>query len=414
MNANFDPDLLLSQIRGHLGGLAAFWRERGIDPSGGYNTVFDPSGRTIPTTYKTLVAQTRILWTCSSLASHTGDESWLTLAKHGYDYLLRSFYDDRYGGWFWSVDSGGAADEAKLMYGQTFALYALCAYASASGDAAARDAAAATFDSMHATADVRYGGFWENVDRRWAPEDSESGRRKSLDIHLHLMESFTSLARLTGDPTHRRRLAEVRALLLDRMIDPVAGVGGNQYSHDWTPLEPMVIDRTWIAERTTGARAPGAFTTSYGHNLELGWLLGDADEVLDGDRTAHVGLVDHMAAHTLKYGFDAELGGVYREGPPLGAATDTDKEFWQNAEALIGFLHAFEVTNKREYAEAFAATWSFARAHLIHPELAEWRIRTTRTGTVVDDSLGNQWTGGYHTVRAALECVKRLERLQKA
>ena len=408
----FDAAGLLGQVEDNVRGLTAFWVARGIDPRGGYNTVFDRDGVVVPTSLKTLVAQTRILWTYSSLAQATGDERLIELARHGYTYLQRAFHDGKYGGWYWSVDDSGPRDTAKLMYGQTFALYALCAYAGVTGDTGAQDLATATFEDMHQAADLQYGGFWENIGRDWAPEDTESGRRKSLDIHLHLMESFTALARLTGEPTHRRRLAEIRDLLLARMIDPASGGGGNQYTGDWVPLEPIVIDRTWIAERVEGeVQPPGQFTTSYGHNLELGWLLGDADEVLTGDRTLHTELVDHMAAHALKYGYDHDAGGVYREGPPLGPATDTDKEFWQNAEALIGFLHAYELTGKEEYAAAMAATWRFAQAHLIHPTLAEWRIRTTRTGDPVDDTLGNQWTGGYHTVRAALECQARLRSL---
>ena len=412
MADDFDPAALLVQIKANLDGIARFWRQRGIDPAGGYHTIFSANGKVLDDPRKTLIAQTRILWTYSTLAQVLGDESFLPMAAHGFHFLVDQFHDERFGGWYWAVGGDAPDDHAKLMYGQSFALYALCAYAASSGSAEARDLAVETFDAMHNAADVAYGGFWENIGVDWTPENTQSGRRKSLDIHLHLLEAFTALAQLTGDPTHLRRLREVRQLLLDKMVDPVFGIGGTQYDAAWTPLEPIVISRTWIAERIGDeAQPPGQFTTSYGHNLELGWLLGWADDVLDGDSRLHTGLVDRMGAHTLRYGYDATFGGVYREGPPLGAATDTDKEFWQNAESLTGFLHLFELTGKPEYAEAFSATWSFAKQHLIHPGLQEWHIRTTRDGTMIDDSLGNQWTGGYHTVRAPIECVRRLNSL---
>jgi mannobiose 2-epimerase len=333
------------------------------------------------------------------------------MAGHGMRYLERVFLDRDNGGWHWSAEAGEPKDRAKLMYGQSFALYGLCAYA-ALGDKAAGELAVATFDAMHQAADLAHGGFWENLGPDWSPEPTESGRRKSLDIHLHLLESFTSLAALTGSAAHLRKLAEIRQLVLAKMVDPATGAGGNQYSADFTPLQPIVIGRTWIAERLPGqVDPPGQLTTSYAHNLELGWLLGKADAVLGADPAEHAALVDRIAEHTLAYGFDHERGGVYREGPPLGAATDTDKEFWQNAEALVGFLHAYQLTGKPRYAEAFALTWDFAKRFLIHPTLAEWRIRTTRTGAVLDAWLGNQWTGGYHTVRSAIECAARLAAL---
>ncbi|MDR0782861.1 MAG: AGE family epimerase/isomerase [Propionibacteriaceae bacterium] len=412
LTPGFDPVIILGEVEANLRGLAEFWLVRAGDPAGGYQTVFDAEGAAQVETVKTLVAQTRILWTTASLSAYTGESAFVELADYGVDYLIDHFHDPVYGGWYWSIDREGPQDPAKLMYGQTFALYALATCATITGNQRALEYARHTFDVIHQAADLAYGGFWENIDRAWAPEDSPSGRRKSLDIHLHLLESFTTLAALTGEPTHRRRLAEIRDLVLRQMIDPISGVGGNQYDAAWRPIEPIVIDRTWIAERLTEeAQPPGQFTTSYGHNLELGWLLGLADEVLDSSAGLHRNLVDHMAAHTLRYGYDVDFGGVYREGPPRGPASDTDKEFWQNAEALVGFLHAYELTGKAEYSEAFAQTWSFAKRCLIHPTLAEWRIRTTRSGTLVDASLGNQWTGGYHTVRAALESQRRLTRL---
>lgn len=168
-------------------------------------------------------------------------------------------------------------DPAKLVYGQGFAIYALAVYGAAAHDDDALRLACETFDLLHVHAvDATYGGYLENLDSDWTPFAAPPGEseRKSLDIHMHLLEAFTELAVATADATHLRRLSEVRELILTRMIDPLSGVGGNQYDRQFRPLDPVVIDRTWIAERTTPEqRGPFAPSTSYGHNLELGWLL---------------------------------------------------------------------------------------------------------------------------------------------
>ncbi|MDR1427359.1 MAG: AGE family epimerase/isomerase [Bifidobacteriaceae bacterium] len=402
------------QLSDHLDGLARFWRERAVDPVAGYHTVFDAEGRADPETVKSLIAQTRLLWSCTALARVTNDSAFADLASFGLDYLVAAFGDNRAGGWYWTVRPDGTPlDSAKLIYGQSFALYALATCAEVLHDDAAHQAAARTFDAMESAVDARYGGYLENLDRDWNPERTPSGERKSLDIHLHLLESFTVLARLTGEERHRRRLGEVRGLILDKMIDHAAHAGKNQFTVDFRDVLPIVIDRTWIAERLESPPpAPQFLTTSYGHNLELGWLLGEADQVLEGSAAVHTDLVDAIGDHTLTWGYDAQYGGIYREGPMTGPATDTDKEFWQNAEALVGFLHAYQLTGRPEYFDAFAHTWEFANRHLIHPTAAEWRIRTTRDGQVIDGALGNQWTGGYHTVRAAIESVRRLKSLE--
>ena len=44
--------------------------------------------------------------------------------------------------------------------------------------------------------------------------------------------------------------------------------------------------------------------------------------------------------HGLKNGIDPEYGGVYTEGPHAGGVYDMEKEFWQQAEVMIGMLEA--------------------------------------------------------------------------
>jgi hypothetical protein len=45
--------------------------------------------------------------------------------------------------------------------------------------------------------------------------------------------------------------------------------------------------------------------------------------------------------HTVKYGYDRKMA-VYTQTDHEGQAIITDKEFWQNSEALVGFLDTYE------------------------------------------------------------------------
>src|SRR5262249_6922167 len=148
----------------------------------------------------------------------------------------------------------------------------------------------------------------------------------------------------------------------------------------------------------------------YGHSLELAWLLGQADALI-GDEGASDACIASLTRHALRHGYDHENGGVYRHGPSRVGATDTEKLFWVNAEALVGFLEGHRVTGDDVFLDAFIGTWDFARNHLVHPTLGEWRTRVTARGDVIDDHLGSPWKAGYHTGRAALESVKRLDAL---
>lgn len=167
-----------------------------------------------------------------------------------------------------------------------------------------------------------------------------------------------------------------------------------------------------------GLRRPGAageqaatFSTSYGHNVELAWLLNRAAEVggwPSGRLAADTrGLVDH----SLRYGFDERLGGVYDAGPYQGPPYAEVREWWQNAESLVGYLDAYERLGDGRYLEAFRRTWESAKAYLIHPRLGEWRVYLDRDERVIKADLGHPMKTIYLTGRALIECCARLQRM---
>ncbi|NJL72241.1 MAG: hypothetical protein HC888_11990 [Candidatus Competibacteraceae bacterium] len=92
-------------------------------------------------------------------------------------------------------------DRSKLTYGQSFAIYALSEYAMASGDQRALEMAMETFKSLSSlAADPVHGGFREFMEEDWSAKQPGvyGGDRKSLDVHMHLMEAFTNLYEATG------------------------------------------------------------------------------------------------------------------------------------------------------------------------------------------------------------------------
>ena len=115
--------------------------------------------------------------------------------------------------------------------------------------------------------------------------------------------------------------------------------------------------------------------------------------------------------HAVEHGVDWEVGGGYRDGAAAGGALVLDKEFWQNAEVLVGFLDGYELFGKKEYLDAFEAVWRFVQAHVIIPDVGEWRTLVDRRGAPIDANIGNPWKVAYHTGRAMIECTERLERL---
>lgn len=392
-----------------------FWTERGVDETyGGYLTCFDAAGELLEAdTDKYIVTQTRMIWGFSIFHLIDPDEPrYHQAARQGVDFFIEHFWDDDRGGWHWKVARDGALiDDGKVVYGQSFAIYALATYYLATGDERGLSYAVRTFDLLQTyCADVARGGYYENMEADWslAPGGIYAGDRKSLDIHMHLLEAFTVLAQATGAEVHRRRLQETIDVILTYMIDPRSGCGGNQYDLAFNPIPAIAIHRTWNADREGEAVATPTDTTSYGHNVELAWLLVRAGEVLDMPRDTYEGVARHLVDHALAFGLDREHGGLYRDGPHDGPALVRDKEFWQNAEALVGFLDLFEITGEVRYLEAFERTWDFVRRHMINHDLGEWRTLLTPAGEPLVASIGNPWKACYHSGRAVHEAIRRI------
>ena len=109
----------------------------------------------------------------------------------------------------WVTDrKGNVLDNGKLVYGQTFAIYALAEYYMATGDERGIEYAEKTFDALKKyAADTFYGGYFENFKEDWTLESAGvyGGDLKSLDIHMHTMEAYTTLYEATHKEVHKQR-----------------------------------------------------------------------------------------------------------------------------------------------------------------------------------------------------------------
>lgn len=416
-----------SDMEGFLKKSVTFWLENGIDREhGGYLVCFDADGKpmkelaVLTPDDKMIVTQTRMIWGFSAmLRSGLAARYGLTkrceeAARQGVNFFIRKFWDEKHTGWAWVTDRRGTVlDNGKLLYGQTFAIYALAEYYMATKDQRGLDYAEKTFDAvMKYTADLRYGGYLENFREDWTPESPGvfGGDLKSLDIHMHAMEAYTALYEATGKEIHRRALTDVIYVILTHMVDYHYWCGRNQFSADFTPRPAISIKRTWNYDRNPeNANKNPLDTTSYGHNIELAWLLNKAYEVL-GEPPARE-LTRRFADYTIDNGWDHVNGGIYRDGLHDGRLVVSDKEWWQNFESLTGFFDAYQATGDERYLQIFMKLWAFDKRYFYHEAVGESRQLLAADGKPVIGDMGNQWKCMYHTDRAMMECCLRMETL---
>jgi mannobiose 2-epimerase len=399
--------------------LLPFWLERMEDPLyGGFITHFDEFGADTGEDNKSLISQTRSIYTLASAhRAGYGDGKCAQLAKKGVDFLINNMWDNEYEGFYWMTDrSGKVLKDDKVLYGHSFALYCLSEYAIISNDPISLEYAEKTFSLIQKHCyEPKYGGYLEMFDRSWKPAGPgrAGGDRKTLDVHMHLMEAFTCFYECSQKEYHKLKLIEVIKLLIDKILHPEFRTGIPQFYPDWKQAPQIKFDVIWGWDRYTDGeqKANPSDNTCYGHNAEFAWLLIHALKVLKFDISDYYDILIRIFEHTVNNGIDTKYGGVFVEGPHMGGVYDTEKEFWQQAEVLIGMLDAYLMTGDPKYWQAYKNVLDFTFNKVINHKVGEWWPLLSREGEPIWRHMGHEWKTNYHTVRAMIQSIKRLDRI---
>lgn len=386
--------------------IAPFWYDKSIDHEhGGYIIDFDAQGRRKSRCTKMIVTQARTVWLFSRMAraGYRRDE-YLAAADVGYQFLKDKMWDATNGGFYWEVDVTG---EQKLkpnkhLYGQSFALYALSEYYLASGKQEVLDFAVRFFNLLEVKAyDKTYGGYRESFTPDWTPTPLDEGSYmgtpsniKLMNTHLHLMEAITTFYRATKVPVARERLLELVNIQSNTVIRKTLGGCTDKYDLDWTPR----LDADYAQ-------------VSYGHDIENVWLLMDTCNAVNLSIYPFGDLYTTLYDYSLKYGYDPAAGGFYYYGPFNQPASNRNKSWWVQAEALVSTLWMYRFTDDPKYLALFDKTLEFIEQHMVDWEHGEWHSSVTPDGQARGDKA-NPWKAGYHNGRAMIECIELLKAWQ--
>lgn len=394
--------------------LIPFWAARAVEPRfGGFQTNYDSNGKRTKVTEKSLLSQCRAIFTIAHamrLGFHwPGGREAL---QQGIDFLFKHFRDPQYDGYYWIVEADGTPkDDNKIIYGHSFLIYGLAEYALLTGDEVAKREARRIFDLLQEkVADQEHGGYFEHFNRQFNLKKARGdfNSHKSLDVHMHLMEAFTTLYELTQAAAHKKALMEVIDLIFDKMVDPETRTGISMFTAEWQPIPNVELETVWGRDRFN-EEGKGVDITSYGHNIELAWLYLHAQDILGIPRKKSLDRVLPIYEHTYEKGVDWKYGGLYVEGKRRGAVTEPTKEFWQQAEGMVGFLDAYLLTGNKKYLDAFYNVHDFVFSKMINWDLGEWLALLDEKGNVIWDYMGTSWKVFYHTVRGTCQVIRKLE-----
>ncbi|MGF7141085.1 AGE family epimerase/isomerase [Roseimarinus sediminis] len=391
----------ISALSQELERIMDFWSVEMIDKeNGGFYGAMDHFGKIKADATKGAVLNARILWAFSATFRFGKKARNQEMARRAYTYFMEHFRDREHGGVYWELDARGRPlNTRKQAYAQGFAVYGLAEYYRALGDEEALEAAFALFHDIETHFyDQEHGGYIEALaadrsaldDMRLSAKDANEP--KSMNTHLHLLEPYTNLYRCRKDPQLAEAIRRLIRVFLDHIIDAKTAHFQLFFEMDWKVKSDIV---------------------SYGHDIEGSWLLAEAAEVL-GDR-ALIDEVNAMALRmcevTLAEGTDRrEAGQLSLFNEREGEALDSDKHWWPQAEAMVGWVNAWQLSGKESYLEAAQEVWTFIQKKLIDQQNGEWYWRVDAAGKPCEEEeKAGFWKCPYHNSRALIEVLERTE-----
>jgi mannobiose 2-epimerase len=381
--------------------IATWWIEKSQDGEfGGFFGEIDFAGEVVPNANKGIILNARILWFFSQAAREYSSSEYRQIADKAYHYLIEYFDDPEHGGVVWELDHRGHCIKGKKQtYAQSFAIYGLSAYYLLTKRQAALDKALEYFRLIENRAiDAQFGGYLEAFSQSWGELNdvrlSEKDRNspKSMNTHIHVLEAYTCLYRASLSPAVGDALKQLISTVCNKIL--------NKETH-----------HLYLFQAIDWSDQSDCF--SYGHDIECSWLIWDALTAL-GDaklQAEYRSTVLKMAEVCLVQSI-GDLGQVCDQFSFVDKKKHRDSFWWVQAEALVGFLNAYQLSGNPAYIKACESIWRFTQEQHIDLEKGEWHWIAKReqdpTNAIYKAGF---WKAPYHNGRAMMEAAELIRQI---
>ena len=386
-----------TEVFDELSNILGYWINNTIDDKGGgFFGRVDNNNTPDPLAPRGVVLNSRILWTFSTAYLFEKNPAYLQMASRAYRYIVDHFIDRKHGGVFWSVDHNGAMlNGRKQIYGLAFCIYGLAEYYKATRETMALHLAMNLFEHIEKYSfDYKQGGYFEAFTQGWKPADDlrlsekDNNEKKTANTHLHVIEAYANLYTVSPNEQLRENIKHLLDVFEQHFIDPV------------THHLRLFMDENWLSRSSL---------ISYGHDIEAAWLLLHCSKTI-----GNAGYISRFKELSLKItdaaaeGLDEEDGGLWYEYDPAFDELVKEKHSWPQAEAMIGFLNAYQLSGNEKYLQHSVNAWEFIKLHIKDHDNGEWFWGVNADYSVMQKEKAGFWKCPYHNTRACLELMKRL------
>lgn len=385
-----------AELQQELAEILDYWMKYTVDHEQGgfYGSV---NNENIPdkNAAKGIVLVSRICWSFSAAYRYTKQQQHYEMASRAFQYIFDHFIDREYGAVYWSVNANGTVcDGKKQIYGLAFCIYGLTEFYKISSSKAALNTAIDLYHFIEQKSfDKEHNGYIEAYTRDWQEisdlrlSDKDNNDRKTANTHLHIVEAYANLFSVWPREEVKGKIINLLSLFDAYFI--------NKESYHLN----LFFDDKWQLRSTL---------QSYGHDIEAAWLLQQCAEAIGHQRySKRFSELAVPVTDAATEGLDSD-GALWYE---FEAATDhliKEKHSWPQAEAMIGFYNAWQLTGNRQYLLYALHSWEFIKNYLKDKKNGEWFWGVYSNYSRMEKDKAGFWKCPYHSCRALLEVMQRI------
>ncbi|MEJ8844014.1 AGE family epimerase/isomerase [Lacibacter sp. H375] len=385
-----------TELQEELSRVLDYWMKHTVDHEhGGFYGSVNNNNEPDTTATKGIVMMSRICWSFSAAYRFNNKQEYYAMAERAFNYIFQHFIDREHGAVYWSVDAkGNMLDGKKQIYGLAFCIYGLTEFYKISRNPTALNTAIDLYNYIEEKSfDTAQNGYVEAFTRDWQEiadlrlSAKDNNERKTANTHLHIVEAYANLYTVWPKEKLKERITNLLQLFQQHFIS-------KEHHH-----LNLFFDDSWNLRSTL---------QSYGHDIEAAWLLQDCASIIQHSTLLHqLRQLSIPVTNAAAEGLDKD-GGMWYEYEPSNNQLIEEKHSWPQAEAMIGFYNAYQLTGDQHYLENSLRSWEFIKTYIRDDEKGEWFWGVHQDHSPMNKEKAGFWKCPYHSSRALLELVHRI------
>ena len=389
-------EILKNKAKTELINILDYWLKNTIDKeNGGFIGEINHQNVINNNSEKGAVLNARILWSFSAAYAVEKNPEYLKTAKRAFQYIKDYFFDNEFGGIFWSLQADGKPKDTKnQIYAIAFVIYGLSEFYKIFKNEDALELAQSLFYKIELySKDYKNKGYLEAFTRDWQEiedlrlSEKDANEKKTMNTHLHIVEAYANLYTIWPNQKLKDAIKDILEVIAIYFIDKDSWHLKLFFDENWKEKEDVI---------------------SYGHDIEAAWLLQwCAETIEDVDLVRSYQKYAVAFADATKEGLDAD-GGLWYEYEPKEQKLIAEKHWWPQAELWIGMINAWQLTQNEEFLDITEKNFEFVEKYIIDLKKGEWIWGVYADYSPILKDKAGFWKCPYHNSRACIELIKRL------